>query len=193
VKALLRGSDLVGLPVVTLGGDDVAEVREVAFDGRAGQVLGFTLNKRGFLRGRRKDVLPMARVRGVGPDAVMVPDPAALDGDGDLAGDQGAHDGTGDVLGAAVVTDAGQRVGTVTDVVVDLDPSPHIVGYEVEPAGELAGRHGRHSYIPVPDTVAISTEALVVPAAAADYVCADLAGFAEAVDRYRAALRGGRS
>lgn len=55
MKELLRGTDLVGLPVVTLGGDDIAEVRDVLFDGDAGQVLGFTLNKRGRLAGRLKE------------------------------------------------------------------------------------------------------------------------------------------
>ena len=32
MKALLRGTDIVGLPVVTLGGDDLADVRDVVFD-----------------------------------------------------------------------------------------------------------------------------------------------------------------
>ena len=122
MKALLRGSDLVGLPEDTLGGDDVAEVREVAFDGQASDLIGFTLNKRGFMKGRRKDVLPLANVRGVGPDAVMVADELALDGEVDLT--EGAVAGTGNVLGATVMTDGGVRVGTVTDVVIDLDPTP---------------------------------------------------------------------
>jgi len=46
MKELLRGTDLVGLPVA-LDGDDIAEVRDVLGDGDAGQVLDFTLNKRG--------------------------------------------------------------------------------------------------------------------------------------------------
>ena len=49
MKLLLRGTDIVGLPVVTLGGEDIAEVRDVLFDAQAGHVLGFTLNKRGVL------------------------------------------------------------------------------------------------------------------------------------------------
>ena len=47
MKALIRGTDLVGLDVVTLSGDDVAEVRHVVFDASARPVVGFNLNKRG--------------------------------------------------------------------------------------------------------------------------------------------------
>jgi hypothetical protein len=51
-------------------------------------------------------------------------------------------------------------------------------------------RKGRRSYVPLPETGAVSGEALIVPATAVDYISSDLAGFAEAVDRYRALLRG---
>ena len=61
MKLLLRGTDLIGLPVVTLDGDDIAEVRDVLFDPQAGQVLGFTLNERGRLAGRRFEVLTTNR------------------------------------------------------------------------------------------------------------------------------------
>jgi uncharacterized protein YrrD len=72
MKLLLRGTDLVGLPVVTLAGDDIAEVRDVLFDPQSGHVLGFTLNKRGRLAGRMKEVLTREQIHAVGPAAVMV-------------------------------------------------------------------------------------------------------------------------
>jgi hypothetical protein len=53
-----------------------------------------------------------------------------------------------------------------------------------------AGSGVRRSYLPLPETGAVSGEALIVPATAVDYVTSDLAGFAEAVDRYRELLRG---
>ena len=67
MKLLLRGTDLVGLPVVTLAGDDIAEVRDVLFDPQSGHVLGFTLNKRGRLAGRMKEVLTREQIHAVGP------------------------------------------------------------------------------------------------------------------------------
>jgi uncharacterized protein YrrD len=188
MKALLRGSDMIGLPVVTMAGDDVAEVRDVVFDGGVGHVLGFTLNKRGRLAGRMKGNLRRDRVAAVGPDAVMVKDPDSLVGEAITA----AGDRSGNVLGDRVITDGGVLVGTVTDVVIDTAVGS-VVGYEVAPADEASGRHGRRSYVPLPDTGAVSGEALIVPAAAVDYVTTDIAGFGEAVDRFRALMRGGKS
>jgi uncharacterized protein YrrD len=189
VKALLRGSDLVGLPVVTMAGEDVAEVRDVVFDADAGRVLGFTLNRRGRFAKRMKETLERESVSAVGPDAVMVADEDAVS-TGDMRAS--GHGPSGNVIGNRVMTDDGVRVGTVTDVVIDTAVGS-VVGYEVAPADEPSGRHGRRSYVPLPDAGAVSGEALMVPAAAVDYVTTDFAGFAEAVDRFRASMRGERS
>jgi sporulation protein YlmC with PRC-barrel domain len=187
VALLVRGSELVGLPVVTLGGDDVAEVRDVVFDAATGELTGFTLNKRSRLGGRLKETLARSAMHGLGPAAVTVADAGALQPNA-LA--EARKPGSGNVLGDRVMTDTGVVVGIVTDVVLDTATGA-VVGYEIEPAESLQGRQGRRSYLPLPDTGAVSGEALIVPAAATDYVSSDLAGFAEAVDRYRDALHGG--
>ena len=162
MKLLLRGTDLVGLPVVTLAGDDIAEVRDVLFDPQAGHVLGFTLNKRGRLAGRLS--------------APPASDPAR-------------RDARGDVIADRVMTDSGVQVGTVTDVVIDT-ATGSVVGYEVLSADEPEQRRGRRSYLPLPETGAVSGEALIVPASAVEYIATDFAGFGEAIDRYRDLLRG---
>jgi len=179
MKELVRGTDLVGLPVVTLGGDDIAEVRDVLFDAAAGQITGFTLNRRGRLKRRMSEVLTREQVLAVGPSAVMVAVGIELG-----AAAIEPTSGGGNVLSDRVMTDAGVAVGTVTDVVVDTGDGS-VVGYEVEPAAAQAERGGRRSYIPLPATGAVSGEALIVPAGAVEYVASDLAGFADAVDRYR--------
>ncbi len=191
MKALLRGTDIVGLPVVTLAGDDIAEVRDVVFDAGAGRVLGFTLNKRGRLAKRMKETLARGDVAALGPDAVMVRDVGALGATALTSpdGSDGPGAGGGNVIGDRVMTDSGINVGSVTDVVVDTGVGS-VVGYEVAPADEQTGRHGRRSYVPLPDTGAVSGEALMVPAAAVDYITSDFAGFAEAVDRFRDSMRG---
>jgi sporulation protein YlmC with PRC-barrel domain len=170
------------MPIVTIAGDDVAEVRDVLFDPDAGRVLGFTLNRRGRLAKRMKETLDREHVAAVGPHAVMVENADAVG----RQGSGGAPKG-GNVIGNRVMTDSGIDVGEVTDVVIDAS-NGSVVGYEVAPASEPSGRHGRRSYLPLPDVGAVSGEALMVPAAAVDYVTADFAGFAEAVDRYRDSL-----
>jgi uncharacterized protein YrrD len=180
VKALVRGSDLMGLPVVTLAGDDIAEVRDVLFDPAKGEVIGFTLNRRGKLARRMSESLARDHIRAIGPNAVMVADEAALN----KVKSPASGAGSGDVLGDRVLTDTGVLIGTVTDAVIDTGNGA-VVGYEIQPADEPVGRNGRRSYVPLSDTCAVSGEALIVPAAAVDYVTSDLAGFAEAVDRFR--------
>jgi len=184
MKELVRGTDLVGLPIVTLAGDDVAEVRDVLYDADAGHIVGFSLNKRGRLKGRLKAVLTREQVLAVGPAAVMV-DPTTVIS---VAPVDKTGKG-GNVLSDRVITDGGVAVGTVTDVVIDTG-SGDVVGYEVLPTAETDQRHGRRSYIPLPQAIAVSGEALVVPAAAVDYITSDLAGFASSVERYRELLRG---
>ena len=111
MKLLLRGTDLVGLPVVTLAGDDIAEVRDVLFDADAGRVVGFTLNKRGRFAGRMREVLTREQIHTVGPAAVMVPADITLSPPtaSDLA-DRGAG---GDVIADRVMTDSGVQVGAI--------------------------------------------------------------------------------
>jgi hypothetical protein len=44
--------------------------------------------------------------------------------------------------------------------------------------------------IPLPDTISVSGEALMVPATAVDFVSDDLSGFGASVDAFRSRLRG---
>ena len=74
VDRVLRARDLLGIPVVTLGGDDVAEVRDVVYDSERGALLGFTLNKRAWFGGQLAELLPDDSVYAIGKDAVMIED-----------------------------------------------------------------------------------------------------------------------
>lgn len=184
-RVLLRASELPGRPVVTVGGEDIAQVRDVVYDTGSGEVIGFTLAKRGIFGGKMKQVLPWERVEGLGPDAAVVADDEALtsrDGLREPADDR-------DVLGARVVTDDGRRLGAVRDLVVEVhDGIADVVGYEIEPA-EGFPSSSSHVLLPLPDTLAASGDNLVVPAAATDYVRDDIAGFGAAVEDFRAELR----
>src|SRR5581483_435891 len=93
------------------------------------------------------------------------------------------------VIGDRVLTDEGTELGEVTDVVVAVAAEGQIVGYEIAAADHPGQRRGRrHLYLPLPDTLAVSGEALVVPAAVTGYIRDDLSGFGAAVDDFRASL-----
>jgi uncharacterized protein YrrD len=185
---LVRASEAIGLPVVTIdGGEDVAEIKDVVYRADRAELLGFTLNRRGFLAGPRREVLPWSSVVGFGRDAVMVADDDALATRKSEAGRAITDGGHRDVIAADVVTDDGSRLGKVVDVIVHVeDVSAEVVGYEIE-----GDERGRTLFVPLPDTLAVSEDALLVPATVRDFVCDDLAGFGASVEGFRAHLRGG--
>ena len=190
MSLLVKASELAKRPVVTLGGDDIAQVKDVVFDSTGGTVVGVTLAGRGLLAGPLKTALPWGSVHACGRDAVMVRDESVLASREDVV--ERAEVSEHNVLGSRVITDGGTDLGKVVDVVIEVGPDRRgadVVGYEVE-SGPATGKPDRHVYLPLPDTLAVSGEALMVPAAATDFVCDDLAGFGAAVEAFRARLRG---
>ncbi len=188
-ERLLRARELTGRPVVTLGGEFVGEIKDVVFERSGGSIAGFTLRNPRLFSRARKDSLPWEGVHGVGRDAVMIPDPDVMIPTKELAPRKQAR--KADVLRDRVLTDNGRDLGTVIDVVLQGGTDLEVVGYELE-ASEALGTAGRRVLIPLPDTVAVSGENLIVPAAATEFVSEDLAGFGAAVDEFRDRLRQGR-
>jgi uncharacterized protein YrrD len=186
---LVRATDLVGLPVVTTStGEDVAETRDVIYVPELGRVVGFTLNKRGRLAGRLKNVLAMEQVHAVGRDAVMVIEAAALDAP---EGDASARDAKGrNVIGNQVLTDAGKQLGVVRDLIVEMNRG-EVIGYELDGAADLQRAEGAPLLLPLPSTLAVSSDTLMVPADVEGFIRDDLAGFGSAVADFRARLSGG--
>jgi len=185
MTGLLRASTLVGQPIVTLDGESPLEVKDVVFDTASGELLGFALRNKGFLGGPVRKYLPWKAVHGLGPDAVMISDESVLSGDagGDL-------DGGGDVIGNRVLTESGTDLGEVVEVVIATGGHADVVGFEIEPAASGHDAGGHHVFIPMPDTLAISGENIIVPDSATDFVRNDLSGFGSAVAEFRSALSG---
>ncbi len=180
---LSTASAVRGLPVVTLaGGEDVAEIRDIIYDSHAGRLAGFTLNKRGRLSGRRREVLPAAQIHAIGRDAVMIQDEDALVDPDAAPPEVGDPDQDRNVIGNDVVTEGGVSLGVIRDVVLLVGGTGEVVGYQLE---RPAGGEG---YIPLPAQLAVSGSALVVPNATEDFVRDDLVGLGAAVDEFRTRL-----
>lgn len=197
MSRLMRTSEITRRPVVTMAGDDVAQVKDIIYAAGGGAVGGFTLAGRGLLAGPLKESLPWRSVAALGSDAVMIADENVLASTEQLASDiaAGPGSGGGDVLGSQVLTDSGKALGKVIDVVIELDDigteQCDVVGYEIA-ASEDMGTKGTTLLIPLPDTIAASGEHLIVPASAEDFVSHDMAGFGAAVQAFRAQLEGDR-
>ena len=184
---LLRAAELVKRPVVTLAGRDVAQIKDVVYASTTGQLAGFTLNGRGLFSGPLRKNLPWPKVHGLGPDAVMIVSEEDLADRKALSGER--EGGGGGVLGARVLTSSGRELGLVTDLILAVDAGvTDAVGYEIEPTDDAAPRR---QFVPLPDTMAVSGEALILPDAAVEFIRDDLAGFGAAVDEFRERLRAG--
>jgi uncharacterized protein YrrD len=185
---LMRATGLVGLPVVTLDtGEDIAEIRDVIYVPDRGRVVGFTLNKRGRLSGRLKQPLSMEQVHAVGRDAVMVRDASALEAG---SGEAAAKDAKGrNVIGNNVLTDAGKQLGVVRDLIVEMNQG-EVIGYELDGDPNLQRAEGAPLLLPLPSTLAVSGDVLMVPADVEEFIRDDLAGFGSAVSDFRARLGG---
>jgi uncharacterized protein YrrD len=198
MNRLMRTSEISKRPVVTMAGDDIAQIKDVVYSSGGGAVGGFTLAGRGLFAGPLKQGLAWARVSALGADAVMVRDAGALEPTQSVLDASASSGGSGgNVLGSRVLTDAGTDLGSVVDVIVQVNDEVaghgcDVVGYEVE-ASENLGTHGTRVLIPLPDTLAVSGEHLIVPSSAKDFVSHDIAGFGAAVEAFRAQLEGSSS
>lgn len=189
MSTIAAATTFIGLPVVTLdGGDDVAEVKDVVYDADVARLIGFTLNKRGWFRGPMKPVLPWGQVAAVGRDAVMVRDMSALTERDDAPTDVAEPAANRNVIGNAVFTDEGVELGTVADLVVELDDEATVVGYQLDTKGTATG-HGM-VLIPLPEQISVSGDALVVPKEVEAFIRDDLTGFGGAVENFRSQLKG---
>lgn len=178
MNELMAVRGLTTLPVVTLGGDVVAHVKDTVFDASATRITGFTLTGRTLLSGPVPQDLPWPAVHCLGHHAVMVRGREALV---DVPLSVARRDALrGRLLGAQVVTDAGDTVGTVLDVLVEGGTSGRLVAFRLAAHRDLVhgSRHRRHQvYVPRGEALSASGRTLVVPAHATAYVTDDLPGF----------------
>jgi uncharacterized protein YrrD len=185
----MRAREITGRPVVAISSADaVAEVKDVVISHASASVVGFTLNKRGFLGSPMKEVLPWERLGALGRDAVMIDDPGAIASQ-DAAIDEARAEGRDrDVIGATVMTDAGTALGTVVDVIIEVEDAARVVGFEVHGPDVARDRDAATLLIPVGEAIAVSRETLMVPAEVEGFVRDDLSGFGGAVADFRARL-----
>jgi uncharacterized protein YrrD len=182
-ERVIRALDVAGLPVVSIdGGDDIAEIKDVVFDGTEHRLVGFTLNKRGWFRGTLRLDLPAQSVVAIGPDAVMVRSSQDLQQPADspaaLSGDVQTHE----VAGSRVLSADGTDLGVVSGVVLSTGDDPAAVGYEV------TGDNDDTYFVPISAQMALSDTNLLIPAEATAFIHNDLAGFGAAIHHYRATL-----
>jgi sporulation protein YlmC with PRC-barrel domain len=179
---LVRATDLIGRPVLTLDGDDIGEVKDVVLGVEQVALVGFTLRKHAPLGGPLAESLPWSGVHAVGDDAVMI------ESENDLSeGGLDSKRGSDSVVDIDVLTDQGDRLGRLVDVVIQTGEPASVVGFDIafkrdDPKDE------RRVLVPVSEMVAVTGRALVVPDAATSYVSEDLSGLDAGLAGFRQQL-----
>ncbi|GGO48814.1 PRC-barrel domain-containing protein [Streptomyces lasiicapitis] len=189
MRELYLVSELAKRPVVTLGGEAVAQIKDTVFDGGSARVAGFTLAGRGIFSGPLHRGLPWTGVHALGPDALMIPDADVLADRAAVA--SGAEAAAGLVHGTKVLTDRGVAVGTVLDVVVVSGRSGEVVGVKIA-SNEALGHHERDVYLALPGPVAMTGDTVLVPAEDTENLAADRVQLDHVVARLRAVETAGR-
>ncbi|MDQ0402053.1 PRC-barrel domain-containing protein [Streptomyces sp. NBC_01723] len=182
MNELMAARSITTRPVVTLGGDAVAHVKDTVCDAAASRITGFTLTGRGLLSGPLKDGLPWAAVSSLGHDAVMIRDRRGLVNAAAMTARQQPLRAR--LLGARVLTEAGAEVGTVLDVVVEGGTAGRVVGFRVAASRRFVpgpARHRRRVYVPRGGTLSVTGRALVLPEDAVRHIADDLPGFSSLV------------
>jgi len=177
---VMRASELIGLPVVSIAiGEDIAEIRDVVYDGEAHRLIGFTLNKRGIFAGRMSDVLPCEGISSIGADAVMVIDETAITDSASPSTLERSGQARS-VIGNRVMSADGRVLGEVVEVIIATGTNAAAVGYEITPT-DGSGQ----AFMPISAQMALSDENLIVPTEATQFIRNDLAGFGAAVTDFR--------
>ena len=157
---MFKGSDAIGLPVVTFDtGEKIEKVSDVVFDHEGSRVLGFLVDEGGWFSSAR--VLPFESVQTVGPDAVLVPSKAAVIDVGSAPEIARVLRRDNVLKGTKIMTTDGRDLGSMRDLYFD-ERTGAIEGYDVS-GGLFADAYEGRSFVPAPRTITIGEDVAFVP------------------------------
>lgn len=176
---VVRAGDLIGMPVITLDeAVTLGEVRDVLFDPLESAFVGFTVRGRGLLSPPLIGYLPADAIAATGEDAVMIETDSRLVREHDQIEQQMA--GRQEAPGNEIVTEGGQSLGTVSDVVLEIGPdSANVVGYC------LTRENGRELIVPAPAAPLEWSATIVVPDGIERRSAEGIAGFSRLLQSWR--------
>lgn len=188
MSRLARAAELIGMPIVTLeSATTVGEVKDVLVDPARSRIIGFTVRGHGLLSSPLMGILPGEKVHAIGRDALMIAGESAIvrqrEGMAGTLADQQ------EVVGKEVVTAGGASLGTINDVVLEIEGgTAQVVGYEISRSD------GHTVIVAVAVGVPLSGEALLLPDEAEQQPAANgLAGFRDVLERARLSQSGART
>jgi uncharacterized protein YrrD len=164
---MIRAYELVGRPVITIDeGAVVGETAGVIIDTASANVAALIVNATN--RFEAPKAVPYALVQGIGDDAVIIENASSMADFGTLPEilDVGRPDS--DIRGVRAITRTGRLLGTVADLMIDLDAGS-VVAYEIR--GAVGGADATDaidaaslSLLPVELVITVGRQALITAA-----------------------------
>ncbi|HOK54345.1 MAG TPA: PRC-barrel domain-containing protein, partial [Armatimonadota bacterium] len=110
-------------------GKRIGSVKDVVYDGEHSRLLALTLEEPGLISPDRR-ILPYERIKSIGRDAIMIENEGILITEKEAGEDIRRLPQKGSLPGKKVITQSGNYLGTITDVLIDRSTGKSI-SYEV--------------------------------------------------------------
>ena len=170
---MLKGSDTIGLPVVTFDtGEQIEKVTDVVFNHESGQVVGFLVDEGGWFSAAR--IVPFDSVQTVGPDALVVSSKTAVVDANGIPEVARILERDNVLKGTKIMTTDGRDLGSMRDLYYD-EATGRIEGFEVS-GGLFADAYEGRSFVPAPQTINIGEDVAFVPPETADLMKEQVGG-----------------
>jgi len=157
--------DVSGITVIAIdSGAKIGKVEDLIFDFQENRLLGILLEDSEPAGSGR--LVPYSKIRGIGPDAVMIEGEDALMGAEEDARIDDVLSRQIEIRGKEMYTMDGKDLGRVVDIQFD-EKTGRIEGYEVS-EGIFSDAYSGRSFIPAPETIKIGRDVCLVPPDVAD-------------------------
>ncbi|WZL71487.1 PRC-barrel domain-containing protein [Clostridiaceae bacterium 35-E11] len=113
-----RGSDIIGLPVICLNqGCKVTEVKDILYCNNALKVIGLLVEEGSYFH--HVQIIAFESIKNIGEDAITIYDSNSIQNFEATNQDYYALQSREKILGTEVITDAGNDVGIVQDIMIE--------------------------------------------------------------------------
>jgi uncharacterized protein YrrD len=173
-----KGSDVIDKVVVTYdAGKKIERIRDLIFDQKRNQILGFLVEEKGLFRDAK--VIPLQEVQAIGLNAIVVNSKeSVVDADRVPAIKKILHENIV-LIGTRILTTEGLDLGGLVDLFFD-EHSGLVEGYEVS-GGMFADAYSGRSFVPAPETLKIGYDVAFVPPETAQMMAEQVGGIRGAV------------
>lgn len=155
-----KGSDVIGKVIVTYDqGRKIERIRDLIFDQKRNQLLGFLIAEKGLFRDAK--VIPLDEVQAIGLNAIVVRSNASVVEAHRIPAIQEILHHNNVLMGTRILTTEGLNLGELVDLFFDQQ-SGQVEGYEVS-GGVFADVYSGRSFVPAPETLKIGYDVAFVP------------------------------